>query len=68
MKHAAKALQIAMKRDSATGDSIKLVAITKKGFKEILERGGGEAAEVTVQWPVFIFVFSGSSTVYDFFE
>ena len=23
-----------MKRDSATGDSIKLIAITKKGFKE----------------------------------
>ena len=34
IKHAAKALRIAMKRDSATGDSITLVAITKKGFKE----------------------------------
>jgi proteasome beta subunit len=34
VKHSAKALQIAMKRDSATGDSMKLIAITKKGFKE----------------------------------
>ena len=33
-KHTAKALSIAMKRDSATGDSMKLIAITKKGFKE----------------------------------
>ena len=34
LKHATKALRIAMKRDSATGDNITLVAITKKGFKE----------------------------------
>jgi proteasome beta subunit len=34
VKHAARALQMAMKRDSATGDGMKLVAITKKGFKE----------------------------------
>lgn len=33
VKHAAKALQIAMKRDSATGDSVNIVSITKKGFK-----------------------------------
>jgi proteasome beta subunit len=33
-KYTAKALSIAMKRDSATGDSMKLIAITKKGFKE----------------------------------
>ncbi|VVB77266.1 Proteasome subunit beta [uncultured archaeon] len=37
LKHAAKALSIAMKRDSATGDSIKLVAITKKGVKEYVK-------------------------------
>jgi proteasome beta subunit len=34
VKHAAKALQIAMKRDAATGDNMKLIAITKKGFRE----------------------------------
>ncbi len=34
VKHTAKALQIAMARDAATGGSIKIVAITKKGFKE----------------------------------
>ncbi|MGC8676232.1 MAG: proteasome subunit beta [Candidatus Micrarchaeia archaeon] len=34
VKHTVKALKIAMKRDSATGDSIKVVAVTKKGFKE----------------------------------
>ncbi|MGC8629120.1 MAG: proteasome subunit beta [Candidatus Micrarchaeia archaeon] len=34
VKHAIKALKIAMKRDSATGDNMKIVAITKKGFKE----------------------------------
>jgi proteasome beta subunit len=33
-KHVAKSLAIAMKRDAATGDSMKLIAITKKGFKE----------------------------------
>jgi proteasome beta subunit len=33
-KHVAKALRIAMKWDSATGDGIKLVSITKKGYKE----------------------------------
>jgi proteasome beta subunit len=33
-RHIAKALKIAMKRDSATGDGIKMVAITKKGYKE----------------------------------
>lgn len=33
-KHIAKALKIAMKRDSATGDSTKIITITKKGFKE----------------------------------
>ena len=34
VKHAAKALQIAMRRDSATGGSLKIIAITKKGYKE----------------------------------
>ncbi|MGA3020578.1 MAG: proteasome subunit beta [Candidatus Micrarchaeales archaeon] len=34
VKHVAKALQIAMKRDAATGDGMKLISITKKGFKE----------------------------------
>ncbi len=34
VRHAAKALRIAMKRDTATGDGIRLVSITKKGFKE----------------------------------
>lgn len=34
VKHIAKALKIAMKRDSATGDGTRIVAITKKGFKE----------------------------------
>ncbi len=33
-KHIAKALKIAMKRDSATGDSTRIVTITKKGYKE----------------------------------
>ncbi len=33
-KHIAKALKIAMKRDSATGDGIKIVSITKKGYRE----------------------------------
>ncbi len=33
-RHIAKALRIAMKRDTATGDGIKIVAITKKGYKE----------------------------------
>jgi proteasome beta subunit len=34
LRHIAKALQIAMKRDSATGDSMKIAVINKKGFKE----------------------------------
>ncbi|MEM0094549.1 MAG: hypothetical protein QXF41_00850 [Candidatus Micrarchaeaceae archaeon] len=34
VKIAAKALKIAMKRDSATGDHMKIVAITKEGYKE----------------------------------
>jgi len=34
VKIVAKALKIAMKRDSATGDKTKIVAITKSGFKE----------------------------------
>jgi proteasome beta subunit len=34
VKHTAKALKIAMKWDSATGDGVKLVSITKRGFKE----------------------------------
>ncbi|MEM3791516.1 MAG: archaeal proteasome endopeptidase complex subunit beta [Candidatus Micrarchaeaceae archaeon] len=35
IRHAVKALQIAMKRDSATGDHIRVVSITKKGgYKE----------------------------------
>ncbi len=34
VKHIAKGLKIAMKRDSATGDNTKIVTITKKGFKE----------------------------------
>lgn len=33
-KHVAKALKIAMKRDTATGDRIHVVAITKSGYKE----------------------------------
>lgn len=33
-RHVAKALQIAMKRDAATGDGMRLATITKKGFKE----------------------------------
>lgn len=33
-KVVAKALKIAMKRDSATGDRINIVAITKNGYKE----------------------------------
>ncbi len=34
VKHAAKALGIAMKRDSATGGSMKIVSVTKKGYRE----------------------------------
>lgn len=34
VKHIAKGLKIAMKRDSATGDNTKIITITKKGFKE----------------------------------
>lgn len=34
LKHTAKALQMAMKRDSATGDGMKIAVINKKGFKE----------------------------------
>ena len=33
-KHIAKALKIAMKKDSATGDGMKIVTITKKGYRE----------------------------------
>ncbi|MDE1869391.1 MAG: proteasome subunit beta [Candidatus Micrarchaeota archaeon] len=33
-KHVAKALKIAMKRDTATGDRIHVIAITKSGYKE----------------------------------
>ncbi len=33
-RHVAKALKIAMKKDSATGDGMKIVTITRKGFKE----------------------------------
>lgn len=33
-KHVAKALKVAMKRDTATGDRIHVVAITKSGYKE----------------------------------
>ncbi|MDE1850977.1 MAG: proteasome subunit beta [Candidatus Micrarchaeota archaeon] len=33
-KHAVKALKIAMKRDTATGDRIHVIAITKSGYKE----------------------------------
>ncbi|MCL4364978.1 MAG: proteasome subunit beta [Candidatus Marsarchaeota archaeon] len=35
LKHVAKALKIAMKRDSATGDSTRIVSITKKGYREL---------------------------------
>lgn len=35
LKHVAKAIKIAMKRDSATGDSTRIVAITKKGYREL---------------------------------
>jgi proteasome beta subunit len=35
VRHAAKAIQIAMRRDSATGDGTRIVSITKKGgYKE----------------------------------
>ncbi len=34
VKHVAKALSIAMKRDSATGGNMRIVSITKKGYKE----------------------------------
>ena len=34
VKHISKALKIAMKRDSATGDNTKIITITKKGFRE----------------------------------
>lgn len=34
VKHVAKALKIAMKKDSATGDGMKIITITKKGYKE----------------------------------
>ncbi len=33
-RHLAKALKIAMKKDSATGDGMKIVTITKKGYRE----------------------------------
>lgn len=33
-KHLAKALKIAMKKDSATGDGMRIVTITRKGYKE----------------------------------
>ena len=33
-KHVLKGLKIAMRRDSATGDGTRVVAITKKGYKE----------------------------------
>lgn len=34
VKHVIKALKIAMKRDSATGDRVHIAAITKNGFRE----------------------------------
>ncbi len=34
VKHAAKALQMAMKRSSGTGGAMRIATITKKGFKE----------------------------------
>jgi proteasome beta subunit len=34
VKHAAKALQVAMKRSSATGGAMRIATVTKKGFKE----------------------------------
>ncbi|MDE1825226.1 MAG: proteasome subunit beta [Candidatus Micrarchaeota archaeon] len=34
-KHVVKALKIAMKRDTATGDAIHIVQITKSGYKEL---------------------------------
>ena len=33
-KHVAKALKIAMTRDTATGDGIRIVTVSKKGYKE----------------------------------
>ncbi len=33
-KHVVRALKIAMKKDSATGDGMKIITITKKGYKE----------------------------------
>ncbi|MDE1873790.1 MAG: proteasome subunit beta [Candidatus Micrarchaeota archaeon] len=35
VRHAAKALQVAMKRSSATGGAMRIATITKKGFKEL---------------------------------
>ncbi|MDE1762367.1 MAG: proteasome subunit beta [Candidatus Micrarchaeota archaeon] len=37
-KHVVKALKIAMKRDTATGDRIRLAIITKTGFKELSQQ------------------------------
>ncbi len=34
VRHIAKGLKIAMKRDSATGDNTKIITITKKGYRE----------------------------------
>ncbi|MGC8662740.1 MAG: proteasome subunit beta [Candidatus Micrarchaeia archaeon] len=37
IKLAVKALKLAMKRDSATGDKIKIVLITKNGYKDLTD-------------------------------
>ncbi len=34
IKHVLKALKVAMKRDSASGDNLRIVTITKAGYKE----------------------------------
>ena len=44
-KHVAKALKIAMKRDTATGDRIHIVTITKSGYKEYSQSEVDEMAK-----------------------
>ncbi|MDE1856207.1 MAG: proteasome subunit beta [Candidatus Micrarchaeota archaeon] len=44
-KHAVKALKIAMKRDTATGDRIHLAVITKAGYKEYTKEEVEELAK-----------------------
>ncbi|MGI0141456.1 MAG: proteasome subunit beta [Candidatus Micrarchaeales archaeon] len=44
-KHVVKALKIAMKRDTATGDRIHVVAITKTGYREYSKEEVDEMAK-----------------------